>query len=375
MTMDEKNIENVIAALERRNRTSKIYISATNAPASKKLFAAMQEPFPVLTHVYVNTKHESAPVLPETFLGGSAPRLQCITLHGIPFPSFPKFILSVTHITYLELADIPESGYVAPRVMATSLAALPNLGSLFIGFRSPLSRPLRIHPPPLTRAVLPALTYLYFSGVSEYFEDLVARIDTPLLEELSVAFFLDLVFDIPQLHDFVARTENLGPFNQAEIQFSGWTITVILGSFTRFELEIKCERSDWQLSSLTQIFSQQLPLLSHVEQLEIGEHPWESVGWKWKDDPDMDSSLWLELFQLFVAVQSLYVSKNMVLPVVAALQDLRVAGATAVEVLPALLNLSLEGLEPSGPVQEAIKSFVAARQLSDHPIAIQRWDR
>jgi hypothetical protein len=257
--------------------------------------------------------------------------------------------------------------------MATSLAALPNLESLSVGFRSPLSRPLQINPPPLTRAVLPALTRLRFTGVSEYFEDFVARIDTPLLEQLSIAFFLDLIFDIPQLHDFVARTENFRTFNQAEIQFSGRTITAFLGSPTRIELQIKCERSDWQLSSMTQIFSQQLPLLSHVEQLEIWAPRSEIIGWK--DDPDMDSSLWLELFQLFVAVQSLYVSKNLVLPVVAALQDLRVTGGTAVEVLPALLNLSLEGLEPSGSVQEAIKSFVASRQLSVQPVAIQRWDR
>jgi len=184
----------------------------------------------------------------------------------------------------------------------------------------------------------------------------------------------ELVFDIPQLHDFVARTETLRPFNQAKMQFSGWGIMVTLGSPTRFELQIECERLDLQLSSLTQIFSQQFPLLSHVEQLEIGGNSLEFM--RWKDGPDMDS--WLELFQLFVAVQNLYVSKDLVLPVVsvmAALQDLRVTGGTAVEVLPALLNLSLEGLEPSGPVQEAIKSFVTARRLSDHPIAIQRWDR
>ena len=41
---------------------------------------------------------------------------------------------------------------------------------------------------------------------------------------------------------------------------------------------------------------------------------------------------------------------------------------------PALRNLSLEGLGPSGPVQEGIKSFVAARQLSDRPVAVQGWD-
>ncbi len=372
VTMDEKNIENAIAALERRNRTSTIVIYDRKGSTLEKLFAVMQEPLPVLTHVGVSTQDESAPVLPETFLGGSAPHLQSFTLHGITFPSFPKFILSATHINYLQLTGIPESGYVSPRVMATCLAALPNLGSLFVGFRYPLSRHLQINPPPLTRAVLPALTRLRFRGLSEYFEDLVTRIDTPLLERLSVAFCLDLIFDIPQLHDFVARTENLRPFNQAEMRFSGRRITVILGSPPRFALEIKYERLDWQLSSLTRIFSQQLPLLSHVEQLQISGDPWGSVGW---NDPDMVSSLWLELFQLFVAVQSLYLSEKLVLPVVAALQDLRVTGGTAVEVLPALRNLSLEGLEPSGPVQEAIKSFVASRQLSVQPVAIQRWDR
>ena len=199
---------------------------------------------------------------------------------------------------------------------------------------------------------------------------MIARIDTPILEQLSVTFFVDLIFDIPQLHDFVARTENLRPFNQAEMRFSGRTITDILGSPTRFELGIKCERSDWQLSSMTQIFSQQLPLLSHVEQLEIWAPRSEIIGWK--DDSDMDSLLWLKLFRLFIPVRSLYLFKTLLPSVATALQEL--TGGRTMEILPALCNLSLDGLQPYGPMQEAINSFVAARQLSDHPVAIRRWD-
>ena len=30
---------------------------------------------------------------------------------------------------------------------------------------------------------------------------------------------------------------------------------------------------------------------------------------------------------------------------------------------------------PSGPVQEAIEQFVAARQLAGHSLAISRWER
>lgn len=55
---------------------------------------------------------------------------------------------------------------------------------LRIEFESPRSRPPRESRrlPPLTRSVLPALIVLRFVGASEYLEDLVARIDAPLLD-------------------------------------------------------------------------------------------------------------------------------------------------------------------------------------------------
>ena len=369
--VDEQGVQNLVAALEHRDRTFEIVFVSMEVSVFEKLVAVMQEPLPALTKFYVMISDELpvAPALPETFLGGYAPRLESLSLGGIAFPSLPRLISSTTHITELCLLDIPDSGYISPEDMATCVAMLPNLECLSIRSRSPLSRPLRISPPPLTRAVLPALIYLSFGGVSEYFEDIVSRIDTPLLGLLSVAFFMDLVFDIPRLRNFINRAEFLGPFNQAEMKVSGPLIEMILGSPTpsRFQLEIKCERPDWQLSSMTQIFSQQLPLLFHVEELEIRES-----YLRWKNDPDMEPSQWLELFHLFISVQSLYVSESLVPPVAAALRDL--TRETAMEVLPALCNLWLEGLQSSGPAQEGINTFVAAPQLSDHPIVIRRWE-
>jgi hypothetical protein len=137
--------------------------------------------------------------------------------------------------------------------------------------------------------------------------------------------------------------------------------------FGLFDLGILCERPDWQLSSIVQIFGQQLPLLSHVEQLAIIQYTQADI--EWIDNPDMDSSLWLELFRLFIALQSLYVSAKLVAPIAATLQELT-EGRT-MEVLPVLHSVFLEGLNPSGPVPEGIKSFVAARRLSDHPVAIE----
>ena len=373
VVVDKNGMENLITALEFRDRISEIHIYDIRGPALEHLVAALHEPLPVLTRFSLNSGDDSAPVLPETFLGGSAPRLQSFGLKGIPFPSFPKFILCFHPIVHLRLGEIPNSGYILPEVMVTCLAALPNLGFLSIGFRSPPSHLLQIGRPRLTRRALPSLSHLEFSGVSEYFEDFVARIHTPRLIWLRITFFMDLVFDIPQLRHFIGRTEGLGSFYRATIWFSGRMIEVSLGSPIQLALKIKCERSDWQLSSMTQILSQQFPLLSLVEQVEIIELPSSWGGSDWNDDPDMDSLQWLELFHLFVAAQSLYVSEKLVPPVASALQDL--TGHMATEVFPVLQTLSLEGLEPSGPLHEAIKSFATARQLSHQPVVVQRWER
>jgi len=63
---------------------------------------------------------------------------------------------------------------------------------------------------------------------------------------------------------------------------------------------------------MVQIFGQQLPLLSHVEQLEIFQYFQENM--EWTDNPDLDSSLWLEFFHLFIAAQSLRLSEKLVPP-------------------------------------------------------------
>jgi hypothetical protein len=367
--VDEKSVENVIAAVEHgHDRISHISINNINGSELEKLAAAMQQPLPTLKYLRLRSYVTSAPQLPETFLGGSAPLLEYFKLSGIPFPTFPRFILSSTHIRYLTISNIPHSGYISPNAMVACLAALPNLEHLAIGFDSPLSRPPQITPPPRTRIVLPALTRLIFRGVSEYFEDFVTQIDTPLLSELLVTFFMDLIFEIPQLRHFIDRAQRLKPFDRARMDFYDGDINIGVGLF---ELQIQCERPDWQLSSMVQIFGQQLPLLSHVEQLEIIQYTQADI--EWIDNPDMDSSLWLELFHLFIAVQSLYVSAELVAPADATLQEL--TEERTMEVLPSLHSLFLEGLEPSGPVPEGIKSFVAARQLSAHHVAVQSWNR
>ena len=331
----------------------------------------MKKPFPILTNLFLGvTKYHISTVLPETFLGGSAPSLRSLSLASIRFPTFPTFILSSTHIVHLSLNDV---GYFSPEMIASCLAALPKLNYFHIGSRSPLSRTVQQSVSPLTRAVLPALTHFSFCGFSKYFEALVAQMDTPILKRLYITFFIS-AFEVPRIHDFVNRIENLGPFFRADMEVFDSKIEMTLGSPTptQFILALECGVHGQLMSSMTQIqiLSQQLRLLSHVEKLEIRGRPrWGIIALV----IDLDSSLWLELFRLFVAVKSLYLSDTMVSTVAAALEEF--PQESTMEVFPALSNFYLEGLQSSGSVPESIGSFVVSRQLSGHPVVIESWER
>jgi len=188
------------------------------SPQLEKVLAAMQQPFPALTSLYLNRhSDETASVQPDSFLGGSAPCLQTLTLDCIPFPGIPKLLSSATHLVHLILWRIPHSGYISPEAMVTTLSVLTRLESLFIGFNSPRCRPERNsrRSPPPTRTLLPVLTGLQFKGVGEYLEDFVARINAPLLEKLDINFFHQLIFVTPQLTQFISRTPMFNAHDEA----------------------------------------------------------------------------------------------------------------------------------------------------------------
>jgi hypothetical protein len=69
---------NIIAALQRRDRISHINFSCMTWEEMEPFASAMARdgPFPVLTHLRVHPFEDDLPaVLPDSFLGGSAPRL------------------------------------------------------------------------------------------------------------------------------------------------------------------------------------------------------------------------------------------------------------------------------------------------------------
>jgi len=187
---------------------------------------------------------------------------------------------------------------------------------------------------------------------------------------LDITVSNQIAFDFPRLAQFINRTPTIRTLDEAHVQFfdNGASVGPPRGPGT-LQITISCREPDWQLSSIEQVCNSSLHPISTVEVLYI-EHKYLQPVWK---NDAIENTLWLQLLLPFTAVKDLYLSKEFAPGIAAALREL--AGARITDVLPSLQNVFMEGLEPSGPLQESIGRFSAARLLSDHPIAISVWHK
>ena len=373
------SVDSIIAGLERIDRVRLIDLADVWGSDLDVLLGAMQQPFPELTRLLLHSRQDSrgevVPVVLDSFLGGSAPGLRHLHLDCIPFPGLPNLLLSATLLVNVALHNIPHSGYFPPDMMVTALSTLTSLESLLLQFQSPRSfpNPEPQRPPPSIRSALSVLTYFAFKGDCEYLEDLVARIDVPRLNDLEITFFNDIVFDTPQLMQFISRTSTLGALQKAHITLPGGDAASIKFSSRTSDdgglnVTALCKGLEWQVSSLEQVCSSCLPPLSMLEDLYIYEDPHSQLDWK----DNIENRLWLGLLHPFTAVKNLYLSERFAQNIGPALQEL--VGNKTMEVFPTLQNIFLKGLQPSGLVQEAIRHFVASRQVTSRPITVSHWD-
>ena len=372
-------VNNVVDALTYNDRIREINIQGVPSLLLEGI-ATMQAPFAALTSLALQSKDESPPALPDSFLGGCVPQLQELSFDGIPFLAVRKLLSSTKGLVSLRLWDIPPSGYISPEEMATSLSTLTKLKRLVLGFRSP--RPQTDteiesrHSPLLTRIVLPVLAVFNFKGNSEYLDDFVSRIDAPLLDNTAITLFNQLIFGTSQLRCFLGRTERFNGARRADVVFFCYRVQVSLfrqngpDYHKIFELGISCATSDWQLSSLAQICSWSLPPVPALERLGI--HEGRSSQPQWQDD--VEDGEWAGLFRPFSTVTTLDISERFVGRVAPALQVLA-RRVSATDVLPALENIFLEGQQPPEPIYDAIRQFVAVRQRSGQLVTIHHRDR
>ena len=373
----KSGVDNIIAALEHNDRVCQIELRCFSSLELGYVTdsAAMQKPFPELTDLHLSMINDDGPIIPDSFLDGTAPCLQSLTLFGVPFPGLPNVLLSATRLVNLSLYHIPLSGYIPPEVMATGISALTSLESLLLQFQYPRPPPAqeRRRPPPLppTRYIIPSLTKVRFKGTSEYLEEILTRIDAPQLDELHITFFNQVIFDTPQLFQFISRRPILRTPKKGHIAFSSRAIIIRFPSRTSYyrvlSVQVPCTASEWQLSSLEQICSSSLPPLFTLEDLYIFEDREYPPRWQ----EDVENTLWLEVLHLFAAVKNLYLSSEFLSRIAPDLQEL--VGGRTTEVLPTLENIFLEGFQPSGPLHEGIQKFIAARRLTSCPVAVSRW--
>ncbi|KAI9462650.1 hypothetical protein F5148DRAFT_1377105 [Russula earlei] len=366
--------KNVAVALEsvHRHRICQIHLWYIPTSERERFAAAMQKPFPELTCLRFLAEDLAVTSLPVSFLGGSAPLLRQLWLDSCSFPGISKLLLSSKQLVVLHLWNIPNSYYISPQDLVAALSVLSRLETLRLGFdppRYPASRPR----PPLTRSVLPALTFLEFHGVHEYLEDLVAQIETPLLTRLTITFLMDIDFVLPQLHRLISQVESFNSCDRAIVYTSDSDIRFDISTRNQlweWELSLKITRTelDWQLASLAQVCSSLFPFLSTFVRLDIVDNQDPQPRWI----HNMETTQWLELLAPFTAMKDLHLTQQVAPNVCQALEEL--AGERVTEVLPALQNIFFRDRKPFESVPKYIGGFVAARNLSGHPVAVHRWE-
>ena len=363
------SVDNIVGLLKRSDLVCRVSEIKLWKVLLKDISEAMQVPFLELTDLLLSHHGQTEPVfpLPDSFLGGAAPQLRYLYLDRIPYPGLPKLLLSATHLTRLDLCRIPDTGYIPPEAMAASLSTLTSLGRLKLEFQ--FARPLPDqHPPPSIRTSLPVLNDFTFQGSGEYLEVLVARIDAPRLGRLEITFFNDIVFITPHLTRFISHTPTFEAFNTATVILREWAASVeLLSAYAELTVSVSCWELDWQLSFLEQVCTSSLPPLSTLQDLYMKlRRPWPE---DWKDN--IDYAQWLELFRSFTAVKNLYLFRELAPCVATTLQEL--VGGRTTEVLPNLQNIFVDPFQESGFYEKGIVKFVAARQVTSHPITVSRW--
>ena len=274
------SVDNTISFLELNDRVRQIIFSCSEQRMEYIMDSmALYKPFPELTHLSITTFHCREPILPNSFLAGTAPRLRSLEL-SIPFPGLPKLLLSATRLVTLGLHFYSPTGYIPLDVMATSLSALTSLKFLRIYLPSPRFS-LERHPPPLTPSILPTLTIMLFGGDSGYLEEFLAWIDAPQLNVMLITFDNEFISDTPQLLQFISRRPTIRAPKVDHIGFGygpGATPSATLVKFPSqtsdlgLLMQIPCATTELELSSIEEVVTSSLPPIPMLKKFFIRQH-------------------------------------------------------------------------------------------------------
>ena len=363
-TMARKEVDNIQLGLRKQGQS--VLRVALRAPSSS--FHTWLEPmnklFPRLEDLSLlcTTTDDSSLVLPENF---KAPGLRRLALHGIGLPKQFPLLSSTIALSTLSLTHIGAPCYLPPGHLVTQIQGLPQLEELIFGFAafvtpipSSEEKPL---PALISSVTLPTLRRLTFLGVGDYLDDLVAQINTPLLERLSLTLFFELAVTLAKLTKFIQRTKGLECLvARVVLTKDGASIYADhdeqqgIGKLT---LHVNFEPLCRQIDSVILVCHALEDFLPIIEKLTLDVDE-DGMPSDWENTHNM---LWHGLLLPFVGVKRLHIGSPLALKLAQALGS---EGRGLV--LPALqeLEVSLE----IDLARKSFSSFMETRESMGHPV-------
>jgi hypothetical protein len=159
------------------------------------------------------------------------------------------------------------------------------------------------------------------------------------MAHISIKFFNQLVFEVPQLFLFIGRAKLLWTPTEVVVYSSQKGISIELTRRTdvkvheKSRIEISCRELDWQVLSVAQICGHASLLLSCVERLDIRAKSPSPSGLQ-----DLDVAQWLEHFHSFRGMKELQVNSTLGPMIESALQQ--AAAEATFGVFPALRRVT-----------------------------------
>ena len=325
-------IHNIISALKHTDRVCGINLHQVSKLVSQRIVEAMRQPYPALKYLHLTSSSThlmpSNISLPDSLLGGSAPYLRSLQLGSFEFRGLPNLLLSASSLVTLSLSNIH---FVSPN-------------------RHELQSAFSQHPPPSTGFVFPALTRFEFKGYSRYLEDIVAQVNAPVLNDLSITLLRHNISTTPRFGPLISCPLNLKAPDNALMVFLYSSIFVEFRSQTSTSV---CETlklnivlcSDLPLSSLALICGLSLPPLTTVERL--------FVIFASDYELDVQNARWLDLLYPFTALRKLYLS-----------EELAPVSQGAIQVLPS----TLQDIFLESQLQDAVPQPFTPQRLFSHHI-------
>ena len=214
--------EAIVLALAQRDRVRRIRFGL---PVLKlqRLIMGIDEEYPILEYLILGDPpwdKTTVLILPETL---QAPHLRHLAIN-CSIPIRFQLLTTAVGLVTLHLPLYHPSTYFQPAVLLQSLSLLPQLEMLLIFFHfavpnRDVERQL-MRTPTMSQTTLPSLRLFAFQAVSSaYSEAVLSGITASHLENFQICYHNELTFSVPQLRQFMGRTENLR-FDRAQLDFS-----------------------------------------------------------------------------------------------------------------------------------------------------------